>query len=300
MAQATGMGKTNVITYITPDLYSFTMYPVSKTTTDCLNLNRLLESYAGNRCDSERPGLYCSSILAQIKTEQVLDQQSNNPLQEFARFYKINPIGNLPNPISYSKRFDIGYADSYDFSLKALEAPGTFHFEGAMTRAELDVENKIDADPGYEITLINDQRYLKLKSKIRVCALESGRISLFGKANMSVSTYHPVGRGAYDVVSDTYHEAIQIAARNDLNHHQKDFRLGLVAGKSLKRIESQIKGPLELDEIALSLQRVIMDQDQSQFKPVTVNADSNIAVKILDPGVVVPNAKIQIQYKDAL
>jgi len=244
--------------------------------------------------------MYCSSFLAQIKTEQILDRQRSNPLEDFVRFYRVDPTGNVVDPNQYSKRFDVGYTDSYDFSLGAMEVPGAFHFEDGMTTTELDVESKIGANSGYSIEKINGERLLKVTSKIRACALESGRISLVGNANMDVSTYHPVGRAMYDIVDEVYHKAKKLTVRTDLNDRQKNYFLGLAAGKSFKRIGAVIGNSAELDEIALSLQRVILDMRQAKFKPISVDSDSNVAVEILDPGIRIPNAAIQIKYQGVL
>lgn len=291
--------RAGVIQYITPNFYNFSIYPVTNALTDCSNLNRLLDSYSANNCSTLKAGAYCSAILAQIKAEQILDRQNSNPMDDFSRLYRLNLTENLLGPQNYSKRFDIGYADSYDLHSSALLVPGAFRFEGGFTSTELDVENKINSSLGFELVTSEGQRFLKLQSKIRVCALESGRISLLGKANMNVGTYHPVGRVAYEIVEEAYRKAVKISQRTDLYDRQKNYLLGLTAGALLKRL-GDIQDANELDEVALSLQSVILDVANPNFRPAVVDRDSNVAVRILDPGLIIPNADVQIKFKAEL
>ena len=285
------------IHYINPSQYAFGMSPVAAMPTDCTQLNRLLGNYSANHCDTATPSAYCQSILAQIKVEQTLDRQDTNPLDDFERLYRVGSTGNVATPSTYSKRFDISYADSFNFPLSSLEIPNAFRFEGGMTSAELSVEAKLGSPQGFHIVVLQSERYLQLKSKIRVCALENARISLVGKANMNISGYHPLGNVAYDIVDSTYRKAVAISARTDVNDSQKNYLLGIVAGDALKQISNLLSGASEIDDVSLSLQTVIMDTTNPRFAPFAQTIDSGLSVRLIDPGFVVPNAPIQINYQ---
>ncbi|MBC7396464.1 MAG: hypothetical protein H7333_03390 [Bdellovibrionales bacterium] len=293
----TGVSRGTTVQYVTPDFYKFTMFPLSKVATDCTQLKKLLSNYAANKCDTERGTLYCKSILAQIQISQEIDFQSSNSMDKFVRGYKVVPFTNLPDPTVFSKRFDMSYASSYDFSLNALETSNAFHFEGNMTSVELSAESKLGIDQSYRIDSIQGDKFLKVTSMIRACALENGRISLIGNANMNISGYHPVGNIVYEIAEQTYRNAALISSREDLTNSQKNYLLGMVAGEQLKKMSSFITNPVELDEIALSLQSVLMDSSKSKFSLVVVEDGAGLGVRLLEPGFVVPKAPVQIVYK---
>ena len=114
---------------------------------------------------------------------------------------------------------------------------------------------------------------------------------------MNISGYHPLGNVAYDIVDSTFRKATQIAARKDVSDSQKNYLLGIVAGEALKQVSAQLSGASEIDEVALSLQNVILDLTHPQFTPFPQQLDSGLAVRLIDPGFVVPNAPIQITFQ---
>lgn len=291
----TGRGKT--IKIIAPESFTFTLSPMAKEATNCSQLNRLLKNYGDNRCDTDKGTFYCKSILAQIQVAQTLDYQNINPMENFVRGYLVKPFTNIPDPTTFSKRFDVSYASSYDFDLSSLEKPSTFHFGGNMTSAELSAESNLGSSLGFEMVMLQGRKYLKVDSKIRACALETGRIHIIGTSKVSVSGNHPIGNVVYDIVEETYRKTLNVAAKPNLTDNQRNFLLGLIAGEQLKKMSAYIKDDNELDDIALSLQAVILDSSKSKFSLVPAELDARLGLTLLEPGLAVPNAPVQIIYQ---
>ncbi len=294
----TSFAQTNYgVRYHTPDAYSFSAIQVNSEATNCTNLNRLIAKYTSSGCGAVKNSALCQMIVTQVKTEQLLDIQNANPMDDFSRLYSLELSGSAVDSSNASLRFDEGYVSSYNVNPTEIGNSNKFRFGLGLSPDELDLETKIQAPNELTLVLFQGKPYFKIGSKIRVCAFEGSRLSILGQATVDIKTYHPSSQLAYSIVNSTFRKASTIASRSDLNDAQKNYLLGIAAGDALKQLSSTIQSSAQLDEISVGLYNVIIDQSKKEFSLYPVLMDSNLAARLLDPGISIPNSDIKVSYK---
>jgi hypothetical protein len=284
-----------IISYVNPGVYQFNLYAENNRLTQCNQIEKLLAKYKALQCDSDGSNFQCPSLVTSIQAEGRIDLDGDalNPI--FSKSYLIQNMGSVSKPAGkISKRFDVSYADTYDF---IPEQNSSLEFYGSLSAAELDAEVKANLPTHFKLFLAGGRHILQTESKIRACALEKGRISVRGKGRVNVSGFHPMGRIAFEIVNEAYAFALDIAQKKDLSVSQQNYLLGLKSGALLKKAADQITDESDLLDLSLSLQKVLTDISQPGFKPRPVTDSSSlVANELIEPGFTESNAAIQINF----